>query len=331
MNFLISTDLHLSDRPRDAYRFGLFKWIIKQQEKYNIDATFFLGDMTENKDRHSSTLVNKIIDELTGLEPPIYILRGNHDGTSPNSPFFKFLNCIEGLRFIIQPTYNKKLDTVFMPHCASQAIFDSACKEMPHKPNMFLAHNTFDGAVAETGARLTGLQASPIEALKPARVYAGDVHVPQQCGPVAYVGAPYHVRFGDCFTPRVLLIKNNQETDLHFDCPRKLTLSVHDAKDIVNNCELRRGDQVKLIIETPREDATGWQANKNRILAACRDLGLEVFGVELKLNEPTELKHIKPEEYPHKKSPRDILKLYCKAESTPANIRQAGFDLLGDK
>ena len=327
-NFIITTDLHLSDRARDSHRFGLFKWIQKQQIKYDVDATYILGDLTENKDRHSSLLVNKIVDELIGLKPPVYILRGNHDGVSAESPFFKFLNVIEGIKFVIKPTYIRKLDAAFVPHCANQAIFDSAIKQMPKNPGMLLLHNTFDGAQAESGSRLTGLAASPISVLRPGRVYSGDVHVPQQCGPVAYVGAPYHVRFGDRFEPRVLLVTDKDETDLHFECPRKLTLIVRDAKDITKNRELKRGDQVKIIIELPPEEAVGWQACKQRVLAVCREGGFEVFGVELKIDKPDDEKREPSTKAPVGQTPKDILRAFCKSENLPANIKQAGYDLL---
>ena len=80
MNWLLSADLHLSDRARDSHRFGLFPWLKKQQQKNKVDATFLLGDLTQEKDRHSSALVNRIVEELLTLTPPVYVLRGNHDG-----------------------------------------------------------------------------------------------------------------------------------------------------------------------------------------------------------------------------------------------------------
>src|SRR5882724_7118261 len=100
MKWLLTSDLHLSDKPRDAYRFGLFPWLAKQQKAHNVDAIFILGDLTENKDRHSAKLVNQTIESLLTLRPPVYILRGNHDGIDPGSPFFKFVNSIEGIKLI---------------------------------------------------------------------------------------------------------------------------------------------------------------------------------------------------------------------------------------
>jgi hypothetical protein len=329
MSFLVTTDTHLSDRTRDGYRFGLFKWLRKQQEKHNVSATFLLGDTTENKDRHSSLLVNRIIEELYKLKPPVFILRGNHDGIDPNSPFFKFLNCIEGLQFIVDPYFNEEHGIAFIPHCADQATLDRACKQMPPRPKYVFLHQTFAGAIAETGVALTGLSASPIEALKPKLgVYSGDVHVPQRHLQVTYVGSPYHVRFGDKFDPRVLLLKGGQETDLHFDCPRKLTLTVRDADDITRNEELRKGDQVKLIIEMAREEAVEWQATKQRILAACREGGLEVFGAELKINTTARRERIRLSEGPPIRSPQEVMSAFCVAEGVANNIKQAGLELL---
>jgi Calcineurin-like phosphoesterase len=329
VKLLITSDTHASDKARDAYRFGLFPWLKKQQEKYDADFTLILGDITENKDRHSSLLVNRLVEGLTSLRPPVFILKGNHDCTDPNTPFFKFLNAIDGLKFVINPTFNKTLGAAFIPHCADQATLDRACKQMPPKPDYVVAHATFTGARAETGATLSGLSASPIELLRPRLgVYSGDVHVPQRHGKVTYVGAPYHVRFGDNFTPRVLLVKDGQETDLHFDCPRKLTLTVRDADDITRNKELRRGDQVKLIIEMAREEAVEWQASKQRVLAACREGGLEVFGAELKINTMARRERVKLNDETNLRTPLEIMQAFCKAEGVASNIRAAGEELL---
>jgi len=332
MNWLITTDLHLSDRPRDQYRFGLFQWIARQQRKHNIDATFLLGDLTENKDRHSSTLVNKIIEHLLILKPPIYILRGNHDGIDPTSPFFKFLNCIDGLEFVCDPVFNKDLSVAFIPHCKDQAYLATACAWMPPKPKAIMLHNTFEGAFGEGAAKhpLPGLSAAPIEALKPRLgAYSGDVHAPQRHGCVTYIGSPFQVRFGDDFEPRVLLIDQGGEKDLHFSCPRKWSLTVCDADDILNNEGLQSGDQVKLTIALAREEAVEWKDHKQRILAACKTRGLDVYGVDIEIKTAKRRERVKLNEA-QIKTPSEIVASFCKAENTPSNIKQAGLELLGE-
>ena len=326
MNWLITTDLHLSDRPRDQYRFDLFPWLVKQQSKHSITDTFILGDITENKDRHSSTLVNKIVEHLLTLKPPVYVLRGNHDGLDPKNPFFKFLNCIEGLMFICKPTC--MLDSVFVPHCSNQAMLDDACHIPKYQPKAVFLHNTFDGAIAETGARLTGLSTAPIEALKPRLgAYSGDVHAPQRHDCVTYVGSPYQVRFGDEFEPRVLLLNEKGEKDLHFKCPRKWSLTVRGADDIDGNPSLLRGDQVKLIIALAREEAVEWKAYKQSVLAACKKRGLDVYGVDIEIQTTKQRERVKLNEA-QVKTPAEIVSSFCKAENTPSNIKQIGMELL---
>jgi hypothetical protein len=331
MNWLLSADLHLSDRARDGYRFGLFSWLAKQQQKHKVDATFLLGDLTQEKDRHSSALVNRIVEELLKLAPPVYILRGNHDGTNPNSPYFKFLSSISGLTFVVNPTFLHRYEIAMIPHCAGQATLDAACKRMPINPKAAFCHQTFSGAIAETGAVLSGLSASPVSALKPwLGVYSGDIHVPQRCDAVTYVGAPYHIRFNDQFEPRCLLLKGGGKSDLHFDCPRKFSLTVHDADDIANNKALRSGDQVKITVELAREEAVEWHEHKRRVLAACREGGLDVFGINCTV-KTARRKRVKLIEGPKTNTPQDILEFFCANEGVASNLKQAGLELLNDR
>lgn len=324
--WLITSDLHLSDRPKDGYRFGIFRWLVKQQEKHSPEATFILGDLTQDKDNHSSSLVNRTIDELTLLQPPVYILRGNHDGVDHNNPFFRFLNCIEGINFVVEPDF--VLDNVAMvPHCRTQEQFNAACKAMPQRPDALMLHQTIAGAIAETGKPLTGLSAAPIELLKPLRCYAGDVHRPQRCGPVTYIGSPYQIRFGDDFEPRVLLVNGSKEQNLYYPHPHKWTLRVRDASEITDNQKLKAGDQVKLIIELAREEMTEWSEHKRKALEACKELGLEVFGVDVDVKGISR-KTERGETSKQGKTKAEIVTDFCKNENVSSQIKQAGLELL---
>lgn len=330
MTWLLTSDLHLTDRPRDVYRFDLFPWLARQQKKYNTTATFLLGDLTDSKDKHSSALVNRVVDELMGLQPPVYVLAGNHDGLDPNNPFFRFLHYTEGLEFIIEPR-NAGIDgkrVGMVPFCRTQAEFDRSCAKISPKPDALMVHQTFDGSIAESGSRLSGLSPSPIEKLRPGVCWAGDVHRPQRCGPVGYIGSPYHVRFGDQFTPRVLLVENCIETrNLHFPAPKKWSLTIRDADELQNNPDLAKGDQLKLTIEMAREEAIEWQAHKQRILGACAELGLEVYGAVLKVNSNT----VKPQTVQKRsKDPKEAFAAFCKHENVASSVKQAGLELLDE-
>lgn len=325
--FLLCSDLHLSDRPKDEYRFGIFRWLAKQQAKYSPEATFILGDLTQDKDNHSSTLVNRTIDELTTLQPPVYILRGNHDGLDPNNPFFKFLNCIDGIYFVIEP------ETIFgkvamIPHCNTQEQFNAACEAIKFRPDALMLHQTIAGAIAETGRPLNGFSASPIEALKPARCFAGDVHKPQIVGPVTYIGAPYQVRFGDDFIGRVLLTKGEKDQNLYYPYPHKWTLRIRDAGEIHQNTNLKAGDQVKLVIELAREEMSEWATHKRKALDVCKELGLEVFGVDVDVKNTTQ--KARKEAIKQGKSKTEIVTQFCVNEKVSAKIKETGLKLLGD-
>lgn len=328
MTWLVCSDLHLTDRPRDSYRFGLFRWLAKQQQRYNVTHTYILGDITDRKDNHSSTLVNKIIDELTLLKPPIYVLRGNHDGIDPANPFFRFMTCIDGLEFVVDPYFNGSIGVAFLPHQQDQEGLVKACATI-RPGSIVMGHNTFDGAIAETGSRLSGLSPAPIASAQPSVVWCGDVHKPQALNygqmKLHYVGSPYPIRFGDDFATRTLLINDRNMQNLTFPCLNKWNLRVRDADEILRNNKLRRGDQVKITIELSREELTEWATYKQRALAACRELGVEVFGVDLAVNNIKPQRPITPNTFA---SARGVFDAYCKTENVPRSVYVTGLDLL---
>ena len=328
--WLVTSDIHLTDRPRDAYRFGLFSWLAKQQRKYGVTATFILGDLTDKKDNHSSKLVNSIVDGLTMLAPPIYVLKGNHDFIDPENPFFGFLNRIDGLRFISKPTFLKDLGVAMIPHQPNQQAFDEACRVIPPGAAGVMLHATFEGAIAETGRRLSGLQWPLVSEKSAGRVtLAGDIHRPQRLtNGVIYVGAPYTVRFGDDFEPRALLVRDGKLQNLHYDCPRKWVFNIRDA-DELKQAKAKAGDQVKVRLELAREEAVEWQTQKQRVLATCKALGLEVYGVELIVNSNSRRERITAENSPTKTA-RQVLTSFCKAENVAASVKRAGMELLHD-
>ncbi len=328
MTWLITSDIHLSDRARDEHRFGLFKWLAKQQEKHQVTATFVLGDITEQKDKHSSKLVNRTVDELTRLRPPVYVLRGNHDCTDPNDPFFRFLNCIDGLEFVVEPTMVEN-GVVMIPHQRAQAQFDQACTITPRSAKGVMLHQTLAGAKAETGARLNGLtikQGGPLSSfVKPRGIWAGDVHRPQVVSGVTYVGSPYHIRFGDDFTPRVLLVRDGVEQNLYYPAPRKWSLTIKDETALEAE-ELHPDDQVKLNLELPIEEACNWQEYKQRILAVCHERGLEVFGLSVSLIGKR--KRIQNGGVPSLKTHEEVVMAYCLKEGVGNGIKRAGMEIV---
>ena len=321
MSDLVIGDLHLTDRPRDDYRYGIFDQIAKWQKKYEPQRTFILGDLTDRKDRHSSVLVNRTIEGLRKLDPPVIALKGNHDYVDPNNPFFKFLNHFEGVDFIMSAV---EWDGVLLiPHWRDQDAFDMCCRG---KPDMVLCHNTFEGAIAETGAHLSGLQPGALERLKPRRgVWAGDVHRPQRAGIVTYVGTPYHVRFGEDYSPRCVLVDDKGKSEnLYFKSPKKVSLLIRTFEDILNNKELSKGDHVKITCELAREEVVEWKQYRADIMRACSERGLEVYDTSLKINTITKRKRERLGVVKASNTPIDIFNAYCTAEGVASNIKEAG-------
>ena len=326
MNWLLTADLHLTDRPKDKYRFGLFKWLAEQQQQHRVSATFILGDVTDKKDNHSAVLVNRTVKSLLQLRPPIYILKGNHDFIDPANPFFEFLNWVEGIEFVGESSFNAALGVAFLPHQPDQASFDRACRVIKRGSSVLL-HQAMAGAIAETGAVLPGLRASAIEFARPGGVWAGDLHRPQQCPWGAYVGAPFQVRFGDDFQPRVLLIKDGVEQNLYYPCLHKWALRVSSADQLLKNVNLHPKDQVKITIALAPEEVVSWSRHKQQVLAACKELDLDVFGLKLEITGTAPGNRIKHD--PERAvTPKQIFKSYCDEEQLPANIRGAGSEIL---
>lgn len=321
MSYLLVGDLHLTDRTRDAYRFGIFDWIKKQQIKYKPRATFILGDICDQKDRHSAALVNRIVDLLDGLHET-YILMGNHDYIDPSTPFFKFLNKLENVHFIVKPTLIEGIAAI--PHCRTQTEFNDACKGFNAPIKMILLHNTFEGAISETGKKLSGFK---LNVHPEYGVYAGDIHRPQVADAVTYVGSPYHIRFGDDFEPRCIFINNQwKEGDLFFDAPRKWKLTVRDANEIIKNKNIHEGDQVKVTVELAREEAVEWQNYKRLVREACEQRKLEVYNINLKVNTIKK----KAKDVKATATPAELVGSFCTSEGVGSRVREAGLNIIKD-
>lgn len=331
LKLLLVTDLHFSDNPRDKYRFEFLTHIYEQVRSLGVDAIIILGDLTDRKDNHSSLLVNTIITGLRLLRSrcPVYIIKGNHDySANPELPFFKFLNHIEGITFITEPLFHAGF--LFVPHLNDVAQWKSLPNLPDKTPLAAFIHQTVSGAVSESGQRLDGFPLKPMKRLN-CPVYGGDIHKPQTIGPVIYIGPPYHIRFGDNFSPRYFLFNasTGKHKTYHFDCPRKWVLNIRDPEEILNNEKLRQDDQVKIKLELTREEITDWAVKKQAIADIVKELGLKSFGVELKVQKQTKVKEREERRgNDGARVPSEVLKNFAKREKLSTVIRETGIQLL---
>jgi UDP-2,3-diacylglucosamine pyrophosphatase LpxH len=165
----------------------------------DVNGAFILGDLTDAKDRHPATLVDRIVLSFQGLSKhgkSIYILKGNHDYIDPSCPFFRFLSGFDFIEFITNP---KVLNHVlFLPHGLPWLSKPAWKSKFPLDGDeegswdLICCHETFTGCTASNGQQLDGIPLSQVSSKVTGgtQVISGDIHVPQTIGNVIYTGSP---------------------------------------------------------------------------------------------------------------------------------------------
>ena len=334
MTLLLTADVHFTDLARDEHRWGLFKWLGEQTRKHKCEAVIIAGDCTNQKDKHSSILVNRFVQEVRALDRicRVYILKGNHDYVDENHPFWNFLN---DASFITEP---------FSAHFScGEVFFLPSTKDYERdwddigwqRADYIFAHQTFNGARAENGTELKGIPPSYFGGYK-GRIYSGDIHVPQivsQRPRIEYIGSPYRIHFGDAFTPRCLLIGRNAkgehwQEDLHFPTKGKHLVSFGAMEDGWRRAVsgINAGDQVKIRVSLNRAEMPEWPEYKKRAKAFAMDRGWELFGVEMVLLADKGSTPISDNSVVRK--PQEIVRGYAKANKVGKPLLEFGTALL---
>lgn len=285
MTTILLADLHLTDNPRDTYRFKTLRQIVRSLEKSAPLQTFILGDLTEAKDRHSSRLVNKVVDHirLFATLGAVYVLKGNHDySTSPDHPFFQFLTHIPDVHWINKPVVHNHYDhhelgeVLWLPHTRNWKRDWEGVKL--DKARLVFAHQTFLGADMGNYIARDGV---PTKIFHPdVKIFSGDVHVPQtfkRSGTptglgapygITYVGAPYTIDFGDAYAPRLVIRKNDKWLSVPIPGPQKRLVEYApkgDSVSIIKSNALRdqlrmlsKGDILKVRVRLQRNEVERW-------------------------------------------------------------------------
>ena len=339
MSILITSDLHLTDRQADDYRWGLFPWIEEQIDRWGIRSLCILGDITDQKDKHSAVLTNRIVDALSRLSGKLHdgiiCLRGNHDYTEPSTPFFRFLNCLAGVKFVTE-AYDTGLgsyNVLFLPN--SRTPEEEWSKyDLAGEYDFIFMHQTFNGAESESGVQLNGVDTSILSGIK-AKIISGDVHVPQKLGRVTYVGSPYRVHFGDKFKPRVLLLRDINEMsgnkeqiqDLHFKTTTRMTIELPDSQHF-KDMEFDGDTQVKVRLKLSASDMLDWEKHKKEIIQACMDKGITLYQLELIRQEDLTQRVEAQEAVLKNLTPNQIFDEYCKLHKVDNRVKEYGLQVL---
>jgi hypothetical protein len=152
-------------------------------------------------------------------------------------------------------------------------------------------HQTFRGSVSESGRVLEGISSRRFQRFG-CPIFSGDIHVPQQLGPITYIGCPYHIHYGDQFEPRVLLLNRKFKTqDVQFSAPRKLMLDLSHGKDLNKmRRKLQSGDRAKVRIHLPRSKFGNWPEHRDQVRKTAKKIDLILHSVILKEMHDTKRK-----------------------------------------
>ena len=288
-NILITADLHFNTDPLDSYRFDIFNFIEYKLIEYNCKSLYILGDLTTNKDKHPSKLVNRLVKELLKLTKfvnEIVILRGNHDYKDENTPFFGFLSEIPKIKFINEITlYNNHL---FVPHIDN--IHDEnkqiIQKLIQQNPKYVFMHGKVKNAILENGYKdETGLDINELFKNYNGTVISGDIHNPQVIGNLTYVGSPYHIHFGDIYDGRMLVLKEDGLHNIRVNSIRKLKIELTSNIDDIDNYTIKENDLLKVIFNLNRSELYLYDKLKQQLKKLCSEKNYYIHSIDFKIKD----------------------------------------------
>lgn len=282
MKALITTDLHLTDKQEDEYRWEIFDVLIRRLKKEkSMVWVFILGDLTDRKDNHSSKLVNRVIKNLISLSSfchKVKIVKGNHDYIDVSNPFFLFVNHFNGIDFVS----DEQVIKIAGKRCLLKGhSFDFKNEKRFKEYDYLFIHQTVNKAAASNGYEMEG-----ISSRFGTSVFSGDIHVPQKVGDVVYVGSPYPVHLGDSFQPRyaILDFETGKIRYRKIKTIRKETIDYYPEEDGTRSYKeygLKAGDFVKVRVYLHRSNADQWSVIRQKIASYFRKKGVRLKGIDL--------------------------------------------------
>jgi DNA repair exonuclease SbcCD nuclease subunit len=338
MKVLAVADLHLTEGAADFYRHDFVgKELPRIVKERKPEALLILGDLTEEKDRHSSKLVNAIVGHLDRLayHCPVFILMGNHDYSNEGHPFFEFVSCIENIHFISKVTLGQDLPArfgnvfkgcVFLPHTRDHER-DWQGLDLASFDWVFM-HQTVQDADGGFGRKLGGI---PIKRFLGTNTVSGDIHKPQSVGPVVYVGAPYTINFGDDYKPRMLAIEGPSAKFIRLDAfPQKRLVHIEQGKDLADYANgINGGDILKVRVDV--DDMGAWKDIVGTIHRQAEKMDAFASRVEPVITNRTKRHSVKPVSGSSMATDAELVRQFADRQRLSDAVLDAGLDLLEDK
>ena len=312
MKYVLLADLHLTINPLDEYRWQWLEkfteWLIKNQPMTLV----ILGDVTENKDRHSNTLVNRFISLITRWVSEnivIMVITGNHDGIDVSKPFFRFINNMNNIRMITKPFSNGTC--LFLPH--SKNPLEEWKKLTLSRPTYIFMHQAINEAKTSSGFEMIDVVSSDYFKSIKAKIFSGDIHVPQQVGNVTYVGSPYPIYFGDNFNGRFITISEKDVVrSVYIPSISKMKLRINSLKEL-HKVDIKRDDQLNVEYMLDRTEQHKWADSRDKIRSYIKAQGGILVSLELLLpKKRSSLKKNRVQLSTQHMSDRDYIAMYAR-------------------
>lgn len=328
------SDLHLNESAKDEYMWKIFPWLYEQVEMHDVGQIDILGDVTERKDRHPSSVVNRVtacLDKLVDMRCNVRILKGNHDYVDADNPFFGFIDKHTGITYIKEPWDDNPtsiLSNLYLPHSPNPDK-DWADVNFKECKTIFM-HQGVEGCVyANQHESLHGIPKTFFEdrGFK-GKVYSGDIHVPQSVTDrIEYVGAPYSVRFGDHYRGRVLLDTGKKVTSLYPDFLIKWSLEICDVSDL-EEYDICIGDRIKVRVMLDRVDVHRYKDMPLQIKEFCEKKEAEFLGVTAKIIGEEQIKKSNKKRKRKDESDIDILHRFGTSEKLTDEQKDMGVEII---
>lgn len=336
--FVLSSDLHLTAREADEYRWAVFPFLAKVAKAYGTRLVVLGGDIVDKKDNHPAALVDRLVNEFKRYALDWVIVMGNHDYVEPTQPFFGFLDNLPNVQYVREPTTTSiaGMHCLLIPHNRDwHSTSDwrkrhdlSGANGKPY--DYIIAHQTFAGCKASNGQEMQGVPLSTVslKATGGAPVLAGDIHVPQTIGNVTYVGSPHPVNFGDHFVPRVLVVDRDGTTPVeHSACPARvmLKLTSSDVESWKFTESLYEADQCKVQLTLTRAESMDVQRLRDAIVHKIRHVGAQHFGTDIKII-PDDVQEDTPDDTGNllRATPESVFQSYCEQRGVEDSLAEAG-------
>jgi hypothetical protein len=321
---LLTTDLHLTDSPKDEYRWLVFDEMERQLRERRIEQCYVLGDLTDRRDRHSSALVNRLLDELNRLTEyaDVIIIAGNHDAPLNGPPYWRFLSALKGIRYISKPTADG--DRLLLPASRDPS---ADWKGIPFdRYRVVFMHQTVIGATIAKGIYAEGPSFLFPRKLK---VYSGDLHIPHRIRNVEYIGAPHHVKYGDDHECRLVILDEDYNVDatVRLQPPSKRIIEV-DSVDALREAVARSGDQVRVRVKLDPARLDQWPQDREDIAAWAAQRQVQITSLEGVVQQTS---YVRNERRETATDPATVLGLFADAEGLDDALYDAGIALLEEQ